>query len=98
MKKEEVEKTNDNSFGTASVVFGVISIVSTSVVGIILGILGLIFSMKQKKITKNKWSKAGMILSVIGIILGIIFFVYTVISLLKNPQFLSQFQQLTNAQ
>jgi len=98
MAKEETVRHIDNSFGTASVVLGIISIVFSSLVGVSLGIVGLAFSMKQKKIMKNKWSKAGIILNAIGIILGLILFIYATVSLLKNPQFLAQFQQLTNAQ
>lgn len=98
MVKEETAKHIDNSFGTAGVVLGIISIVFSSLVGVTLGIVGLAFSMKQKKIMKNKWSKAGIILNVIGIIFGLILFIYATVSLLKNPQFLAQFQQFTNAQ
>ncbi|NCO11486.1 hypothetical protein CO038_00090 [Candidatus Pacearchaeota archaeon CG_4_9_14_0_2_um_filter_39_13] len=72
MKKE----AGDNSFGVASVVLGILSILSLSVLGIILGAVGLVFSLKQKKVDKNKWSKAGMILNLIGIVLGILVIIF----------------------
>ena len=71
MAKED-KITNDNSFGTSSVILGILSIIFSSIPGLILGITALVFAMKQKKIEKNKWSKWGMLLSIIGIILSII--------------------------
>ena len=72
-KKEETEKaTKDNSFGIAGVIFGILSILSLSVEGIVIGIIGLIFSLRQKKVMKNQWSKVGIILNIIGIVVGII--------------------------
>jgi len=65
-------KEADNSFGIASVILGILSIVLASVPGIIFGIIGLFFASKQKKIHANKWSKAGFILAIIGIILSVV--------------------------
>ena len=87
----------DNSFGVMGIIFGILGIIFSSVNGIILGVIGLIFSIKQKKIMKNSWSKVGIILNIIAIILGAIVFVYALNSLLSNPNFLSQFQQIANA-
>ncbi len=95
MSKEEIK---DNSFGISSVILGILSIVISGGNGIILGIIGLFFSLKQKKISKNKWSKAGLILSIIGIILGIVAIIVVTIFALKNPQLISQIQnQIANA-
>lgn len=94
MKKEE----GDNSFGIASVVLGILSIVFSSASGIILGIVGLIFSLKQKKRMKNSWSKAGFILNIIGIILGIIILIYAAYAIANNPDIIAQFKQLANVQ
>lgn len=89
MIKKEDGVNRDNSFGVAGVVLGILSIVSLSVLGIILGIAGLVFSLKQNKHGKNKWSKAGIILNIIGIILGIAAIVFFVNYL---PDYLSQLQ------
>ncbi|MCH7568534.1 MAG: hypothetical protein IIA87_03860 [Nanoarchaeota archaeon] len=75
VKKEVVKKSvavQENSLGVAGVVFGILSVLSLSVGGIIMGIVGLVFSLKQSKLNKNKWSKAGIVLNIVGIILGII--------------------------
>lgn len=101
MKKEEKNKlseSKDNSFGVASVILGILSIVISSITGVILGFIGLIFALKQKKINKNSWSKAGMILNIIGIIIGVILFAFALYSFLKNPELLAQLQQLQNVQ
>ena len=88
-KKEEMEKASkDNSFGIAGVIFGILSILSLSVGGIIMGIIGLLFSLKQNKVMKNQWSKVGVILNILGIIIGIIatYFLYNYLS-----EYISQF-------
>jgi drug/metabolite transporter (DMT)-like permease len=66
------KSASDNSFGTASVVLGIISIAFSSMIGVLLGIIGLIFAFNQSKIEKNKWAKAGKILNIIGVLLGIV--------------------------
>jgi uncharacterized membrane protein len=76
MSDKEGQKASDNSCGVVGVVFGILSIVSLSVGGVVMGVIGLIFSMKQKNKMPNKWSKAGTILSWIGIIIGIIAVVF----------------------
>jgi protein-S-isoprenylcysteine O-methyltransferase Ste14 len=91
MKKEEI---GDNSFGTASVVIGIMSIFSPSIFGVILGIVSLVFAKKQIKKGKNKWSKAGKILGIIGIVLGIIWLLIFITSLLNNPEIFSQIGNL----
>jgi hypothetical protein len=61
--------------GVIGFIFGVLSMVFSlnfPLGGIIVGIIGVIFSTKQKKINKTKFAKAGLILSIIGVILSII--------------------------
>lgn len=71
-KKEEHSKVNTNSYGVASVILGILSIVFASVNGIILAIIGLVFAYKQSKHHENNWSKAGRILSIIGIVVSLL--------------------------
>ena len=66
------KKSEDNSFGVAGVVLGIISIVLVGSLGVVLGIVGVIFGINQKKIKNNSWAKWGIILNIIGIVLGII--------------------------
>lgn len=75
MKKGEVtESHRDNSFGTSSVILGILSIAFTIVpiYGIIFSILGIVFANKQKKHYVNKWSKSGLKLSIVGLVLSVI--------------------------
>jgi hypothetical protein len=67
-----------NAFGIVSVVFGILSILSLSAGGVVMGIVGLIFGLKQKKNSPNSWSKAGIVLSIVGIILGIVMIVFLI--------------------
>ena len=69
MKREE---TKDNSAGTVSVVFGILSILVSAVPGILLALISLGFGIKQWKMGKNSWAKAGIILAVIGILVGVV--------------------------
>jgi len=66
-------KTEDN-LGTASLVLGIIGVSFIFMfppIGLILSILALVFSSKQKKIEETSYSKTGFILGLIGIILNI---------------------------
>lgn len=78
----------DNSFGVAGVVFGVLSILSLGFGGIVLGVIGLIFSNKQKKFSGNSWSRAGWILNVLGIVLSIL---VIILMIYFFPEYLNQF-------
>ena len=68
----------DNSFGVASVILGIFSIVFASVNGIILAVIALIFANKQQMRNANAWGKNGKTLAIIGIILSIVVIVVTV--------------------
>ncbi|MDO8509428.1 MAG: hypothetical protein Q7S27_07140 [Nanoarchaeota archaeon] len=72
MSKEEV-RTGNNEFGVASLILGLLSLILffTIVPSIILGILGIIFGLIQKKRHNTKWALAGIILSILGIILSV---------------------------
>jgi len=97
MKKGEKVVEGDNSFGVSSVIMGILSILDVffvPFVGIALAILGVIFSVQQKKRGENNWSKAGMILSVIGIILSIAIIVLSAWFIVNNPELLSQIRNL----
>ena len=72
MKKEEAKNQCSNSFGIASVILGILAVNFASVFGIVPGILGLIFGIKQNKISRNNWGKWGIILSLIALILSVL--------------------------
>ncbi len=82
-KEESKHVSGDNSFGIASVVLGILSILFASINGLILGIMALVFARKQMSKHANKWGKNGKILAIIGIILSIIVIIITIV-LYKN--------------
>ncbi|MCA9485837.1 MAG: hypothetical protein KC506_03260 [Nanoarchaeota archaeon] len=91
MKKEAKSVTSkDNSFGVASVILGIIGILSGGN-GLIYGIIGFIFASKQQRHTPNSWSKAGKILSIIAVILGIVSIIIAIKYFTQNPDLLNQF-------
>ncbi len=71
MKKEE---GNDNSFGVASVVLGIISLLLffTIIPAIILAVISICFAVAQRKRQKNNWAMWGLILSILSLVLSII--------------------------
>ncbi|SRR3989344_217829 len=100
MKKEGL--TTDNSFGVASVTLGVTGIAlaffSNPLVGLVLGIVGLVFSKKQKMLGENVWSRRGKILGIISIILGIVLFIISIIIAFyfaQNPLAIPQLRGLS---
>lgn len=82
-------KKGENSFGIASVILAILSIVFGlgilfgSFAGLLLGIIALIFALVQRHEYKNPWSKWGMIIAVIGIILNIVLLVILVKGILQ---------------
>lgn len=68
------KKNLSNSFGIVSLVLGIISIILCwmFLFGLVTGILGIIFSLKQKKIYSNGIATGGLITSIIGLALLII--------------------------
>ncbi len=89
--------SSDNSFGIASVILGILSLVCAlaiifgSLAGIILAIISLIFALKQRKIAKNSWAKWGIALSIIGLILNIVVFFILISTIV---QYVKQIQEL----
>ena len=98
-----MEKGADNSFGIASVVLAILSIAFAPGVflifaygpflSIILGIVALVFALKQKKKSPNAWSKAGLILSIIGIVLGVVLAIWLINLMTKVLEGVQQLQE-----
>lgn len=76
VKKKIDNKVNNtkksNSFAIVSMILGICSLI-IPFLGLILGVLAIIFSVKQSKIEKNGMSTAGLILGIIGIITSVIY-------------------------
>jgi len=97
MKEESGEKKHgDNSCGVVGVVFGILSLVFVIVpfAGVILGVIGIIFSYKQKKVMANKWAKAGLWMGWIAIILGTI---WSIVYVKGVIEFMEQYQEQLRA-
>lgn len=102
------EASADNSFGVASVVLAIVSIVlslniiailSSQICGLVLGVVAFIFAMMQKKRANNKWARAGFILSIIGAVLNLAIFIWIYLKLIDfAAQFQAQMQQLQQSQ
>ncbi len=78
MKKvaSRVSRSSNNSFGSSSVVLGIISMVFPSYFGVVPGIIGLIFALKQRSDNNNQWALWGMTLTIIGVLLNILDLIY----------------------
>lgn len=73
-----------NSFGVAGLVLGILSILTSILVpliAVITGILGIIFSVKQKNESPNGMATAGLVTSIIGLVIGIIAWIVSAILL-----------------
>ncbi len=70
-----------NGYGVASMVLGIISILFFYIpfLGLICGILGIIFYNQQKKAFTDGITTAGLITSIIGLILSIIAILFWII-------------------
>jgi len=104
MEKKSTVKSNtnssDNSFGLASAILGIMSIIfatSDSVGGIILAIIALVFANKQNSVSETKWSRYGKILGVLGLILNIILLITAIIFIVQNYDKISQIGGILNA-
>ncbi|MFH1326689.1 MAG: hypothetical protein ABIH59_01015 [archaeon] len=90
MVKKKEEKMRGGELGVVGFVFGILSIVFLASNGIILAILGFIFSYIQQKKNPTKLGKLGKTLSIIGFILSVILIILLLV-------FASQFsEQLVN--
>lgn len=62
----------------APLVLGILSFLGllSPIIGLVLGIIGLVMSSKDKKLPDSKFGKIGFILSIIGIVLSIANWIY----------------------
>jgi len=86
---EKKESKNSEAYGIIGLTLGILSIVYLASNGIILSIIGFVFSVVQQKRNPTKFGKTGMILNVIGFVLGIVFIIVALVYL--KPLFENQF-------
>jgi heme/copper-type cytochrome/quinol oxidase subunit 2 len=97
MQKETHSTSSSNSAGIVSVIFGILSLVVISIFGlatisgIILGVIGLIFGIIQRKHSNNKWANWGIGISIIGIIINVLILIWLAATI---AEFARQVQEL----
>ena len=74
-KDKKTYKDSEEGIGIAGFTLGVLSIIFMGSIGILTGIVGIVFCYMQQRKTPTKLAKIGMILSTIGLIAGIAFVV-----------------------
>jgi len=64
-----------NNFGVASLVLGIVSLVLfwVPIMGLISGIMGIVFYSKQRKIFSNGINTSGLVTSIIGTVLSTLY-------------------------
>ena len=65
----------DNSFGISSLIMGIFAFLFSMLFpgfSILLGLLGIFFSVKQFNLARNSWAAWGMVLSVAGLLISAI--------------------------
>lgn len=82
----------EEHLGIIGLTLGILSIVFLANNGIILGVIGLIFSLRQQKKNPTKLGRAGVITSIIGIICAIVFIIIMLVYL--RPLLEQQMSQL----
>jgi len=64
--------------GNSGFTLGILSILLAGTMGILIAVVGLIFSVLQQRKNPTKLGKVGVILNIIGFILSIAFIIYLV--------------------
>jgi hypothetical protein len=75
-------QNKSNGYGIASLVLGIISIILcwAPLVGLVSGILGIIFYAKQKRISPSGLAVGGLVTSIIGLVFSIIYTIMWIIA------------------
>jgi hypothetical protein len=66
------EKEKTEGLGISAFTLGVLGIIFSGWIGMVICIVGLVFSVVQQKRHKTKMAKTALILNVIGIVLSIL--------------------------
>jgi hypothetical protein len=74
MAKEKKEyHSSQEGFGIAGFVLSLLTIIFAGGFGILMGVIAIIFCMRQQKKHPMKLAKAGIIISIIGIVFSILY-------------------------
>lgn len=88
-----VKKNDDEGFGIASLVLGIASIVFSwfFILGLVAGILAIIFAAKQRKIKHTGISTGGLVTGIVGTVFSFLYtlFLIVVIGILSSSSSLT---------
>lgn len=71
-------KAFGEGIGNSGFTLGVLSILLAGTIGILIAVVGLIFSVLQQKKNPTSLGKTGVILNIVGFVLSIIFIIYLI--------------------
>jgi membrane-bound ClpP family serine protease len=71
--------TGPSSYEVPGFVCSILSLIPLPVIGLILSILGIIFSMRQRKVMNTPMATAGLILGIVGLVLQILLLTYAIL-------------------
>ena len=71
-----------NDFGITSLILGIFSIIFSwsAILGIPAGIIGIVFSVKQKKIYSNGIATGGLVTSIMGLVISVLILILFIVS------------------
>ncbi len=74
----QATQDESNGHGIASLILGIVSIVFSWVpfLGLVSGIVGIVLSIKQRKISPNGIATGGLVTSIIGIVISAIYSIF----------------------
>ncbi|MBS3141167.1 DUF4190 domain-containing protein [Candidatus Woesearchaeota archaeon] len=81
-------ENKSNTLGITSLVLGIVSIVFcwVPIMGLVAGIIGIVLSVKQKKVFPNGIATGGLVTSIIGTVFSVLYNIFWIlaITLLKS--------------
>jgi hypothetical protein len=69
-KEAKESKIKGNSLGASGFTLGILGIISLSLIGAIMSLIGLIFCFIQQKKKPTKLGKAGLIIGILGLVIN----------------------------
>jgi len=84
VKENKKIKQDSNGYGISGLVLGIGSIIFSwvPIFGLVVGIIGLIFSIKQRGLSPNNIATAGFATSIIGIVLSLVCLIWMIFGVL----------------
>lgn len=98
MYRESMPVKRSNTMSIASMVLGIISVVTCTCIylSFICGALAIILASLSRggKMTYDSFAKAGLVLGIIGLAITVIFYAYSLILFFNDPHSLQNLEEL----